>query len=221
MMQRMAALEGELVQQRQANAVLHAAVSQAATLPPAQRASVVDTRGLGKPDSFDGSGSKWRDWKVVMTSYTAACNGELALLMSKAEMTEEPVMNAVLDTLGERQASEQLAFILVMICRGAALEQVVNAGPAEGAGAWRSLCRRFEPRVKTRFAGILLGILNFDFTSDVITRLDAFERELSLYEQACGEIVSDGIRVGVVLQRIDESSLRSSEELTRVASMPR
>jgi hypothetical protein len=156
-----------------------------------------------------------------MTSYTAACNGELALLMSKAEMTEEPVMNAVLDALGERQASEQLAFILVMICRGAALDQVVNAGPAEGAGAWRSLCRRFEPRVKTRFAGILLGILNFDFTSDVITRLDAFERELSLYEQACGEIVSDGIRVGVVLQRIDESSLRSSEELTRVASMPR
>ena len=39
--------------------------------------------------------------------------------MSKAEMTEEPVMNAVLDTLSERQASEQLAFILVMICRGA------------------------------------------------------------------------------------------------------
>ena len=89
MMQRMAALEGELVQQRQANVMLQASVSQAATPAPAQRASVIDTRGLGKPDSFDGSGAKWRDWKVVMTSYTAACNGELALLMTKAEMTEE------------------------------------------------------------------------------------------------------------------------------------
>ena len=208
MMQRMAALEGELVQQRQMNAMLQASVSQAAASAPAQRASVVDTRGLGKPDSFDGSGAKWRDWKVVMTTYTAACNCELALLMTKAEMTEEPVVNAVLSIEGERQASEQLAFILVMVCRSAALDQVVNAGPAEGAGAWRSLCRRFEPRVRTRFAGILLGILNFDFSGDVIARLEAFERELSLYEQACGEVVSDGIRVGVVSQRIDESALK-------------
>ena len=205
-MQRMSALEGELVAQRQANVVLQASVSQAASTP-APRASVVDTRGLGKPDSFDGASAKWRDWKAVMTSYTAACSGELALLMTKAEMTEEEIMNVVLDTLDERAASEQLAFILVMICRGAALDMVVSAGPAVGASAWRSLCRRFEPRVKTRFAGILLGILNFDFTGDVITWLEAFERELSSYEQASGETLSDGIRVGVVLQRIDESAL--------------
>ncbi len=88
-MQRMGALEGELVAQRQANAVLQASVSQAAASTPAPRSSVVNTRGLGKPDSFDGSSVKWRDWKVVMTSYTTACNGELALLMTKAEMTEE------------------------------------------------------------------------------------------------------------------------------------
>ena len=64
MMQRMAALEGELVQQRQANAVLQAAVSQAATLPQAQRASVVDTRGHGKPDlstarDLSGATGRW------------------------------------------------------------------------------------------------------------------------------------------------------------------
>ena len=56
MMQRMAALEGELVQQRQANTMLQALVSQAAASAPAQRTSIIDTRGLGKPDSFDGRG---------------------------------------------------------------------------------------------------------------------------------------------------------------------
>ena len=106
MQQRMLALEGELMQQRQMNQLLQATVSRTAASAPVQRASVVDTRGLGKPDSFDGSGSKWRDWKVVMTSYTAACNGELATLMAKAETTEEPVVNAALSTLGEREASE-------------------------------------------------------------------------------------------------------------------
>jgi hypothetical protein len=205
--QRLQAMEGELLAQRAANAQLQAQVSRAAASTPAQR-SVVDTRGLGKPDSFDGAAAKWRDWKVVMTSYTAACNTDLASLMTKAETTEDPVVNAALSTLGEREASEQLAFILVMVCRVAALDQVVNAGPSEGAVAWRSLCRRFEPKVRTRFAGVLLGILNFDFSGDVIAKLEAFDREVLSYEQACGEAVSNSIKIGIVLQRLDESALK-------------
>ena len=150
--QRLQAMEGELVAQRNQNALLQAQVSRAA-LGPVQR-SAVDTRGLGKPDAFDGTAAKWRDWKVVMTSYTAAVNSELAALMLKAEVTEDPIVNAVMASQGEREASEQLAFMLVMICRGAALDQVVNAGTSEGASAWRSLCRRFEPRIKTRPLGL-------------------------------------------------------------------
>jgi hypothetical protein len=177
---------------------------------------------LGKPETFEGQAAKWRDWKVVMTSYAAACNTDMATVMTKAETTEDDVTNAVMSSQGEKQASEQLAFILVMTCRGAALDQVVNAGPSEGATAWRSLCRRFEPKVHTRFAGVLLGILNFDFSGDVLARIEAFERELALYERASGEVVSDGIRVGVVLQRLDESALRqhlllNSERLAKWA----
>ncbi len=55
---------------------------------------------------------------------------------------------------------------------------------------------------------MLLGILNFDFSGDVIVRLEAFERELSLYEQACGEAVSNCIKISDVLQRLEESTLK-------------
>jgi hypothetical protein len=143
-----------------------------------------------------------------MSSYTGAVNTDLAALMVIAETTEDPIVNAALGTLGEREASEQLAFMLVMLCRGAALDQVVNAGPSEGATAWRSLCRRFEPRIKSRFAGALLGWLNFDFSGDVIAKLEAFDREVLSYEQACGEAVSNSIKIGIVLQRLDESALK-------------
>jgi len=207
MLGRLQAMEGELLAQRAANASLQSAVSRATAVGTAPR-SVIDTRGLGKPEYFDGAAAKWRDWKVVMLSYTGACNSDLSALMATAEVTEDPVVNAALATTAEKEASEQLAFMLIMVCRGAALDQVVNAGPSEGAVAWRSLCRRFEPRVRTRFAGVLLGILNFDFSGDVIAKLEAFDREIQVYELACGEVVSDGIKIGVVLQRLEESNLK-------------
>jgi len=142
--------------------------------------------------------------------------------MKRAEETDDPVMNAALPNPGEQGSSEQLAFVLVMVCRGAALDQVVNAGPGEGLLAWRSLCHRFEPNVRSRYAGVLLGILSFDFSGDLIARVEAFERELATYERASNEIVSDGIRVGVVLQRLEDSPIKqhllmNSERLAKWA----
>ena len=213
---RLGAMEQELLQQRAANVALQSQLSSVSQAPR----SAVDTRGLGKPEIFDGSTSKWRDWKVVMRSYAAACHDKLGVLMDRAENSENPVLNATLQITGEKEASEQLAFVLVMVCRAGALDQVVNAGVGEGLSAWRSLCRRFEPNVRSRFAGVLMGILNFDFSGDVIARVEAFEREVAQYERASGEDVSDGIRVGVVLQRLEDSPLKqhllmNSERLAR------
>ncbi len=70
------------------------------------------------------------------------------------------------------------------------------------------MCRRFEPRIKSRFAGASLSLLNFDFSGDVIAKLEAFDREVLSYEQACGEAVSNSIKVGIVLQRLGESALK-------------
>jgi hypothetical protein len=59
MQHRLQAMEGELLTQRAQNALLQSQVSAAAarTTVGSTRA-VVDTRGLGKPDSFDGSATK-------------------------------------------------------------------------------------------------------------------------------------------------------------------
>ena len=58
MAQRLQAMEGERLAQLAQNATLQAQVSRTAAAAPAQR-SVIDTRGLGKPDSFDGTATKW------------------------------------------------------------------------------------------------------------------------------------------------------------------
>ena len=63
-------------------------------------------------------------------------------------------------------ASEKLFFLLVLVCRGQALDLVVNAGQGEGGEVWRALYRRYEAREKTGYAGQLVGRLSWMFDGD-------------------------------------------------------
>ena len=76
-----------------------------------------------------------------------------------------------------------------MLCRGPALDRVVNAGNLEGLEAWRQLTLRYEPRVRSRFAGQLLELLNYSFAGDVVARLEALERDIRAYEKNSGEVL--------------------------------
>ena len=41
----------------------------------------------------------------------------------------------------------------------------------------------------------------------MLAKLEAYERDLALYEQASGEKISDGLRVGIVLNRVSDTEL--------------
>ena len=41
----------------------------------------------------------------------------------------------------------------------------------------------------------------------MLAKLEAYERDLALYEQASGETISDGLRVGIVLNRVTNTEL--------------
>ena len=139
LVERMQALEGELVRQQTANqvmqTVLQGAVANGAGVaqppgPPAWERP--DARALGKPDQFMGEQVKWRDWKVVMSAYAAALHPQLAHLMRVAETTRESVLAATFENEAQRSATRLLGFSLVMLCRGPALDMVVNSGADEG-----------------------------------------------------------------------------------------
>ena len=83
----------------------------------------------------------------------------------------------------------------------------MNAGSAEGLRAWQLLVERYDPHIRSRTAGQLLSSLQFDFSGDILAKLEAHERDLALYEQASGEKISDGLRVGVVLNRATDTEL--------------
>eukprot|EP00971_Amphidinium_carterae_P194206 3853846-Amphidinium_carterae.1 len=174
----------------------------------AQRgAAAIDTRHLGKPDHFDGSSAAWKDWSTVVRAYTGAVNGDLPRHTQRAETTEDPVDNLSL-SVDASGASQTLYYILIMLCKGAALTRVVNSGASEGLTAWRALCRFHEPKTATRHASMLIEVLNFDFQGDPQERIAAFDRVVHRYEMAAGETVSSRVKVGLVLKQLPDGALK-------------
>ncbi|CAK0882798.1 unnamed protein product, partial [Prorocentrum cordatum] len=165
-------------------------------VPQPRAESLVDTRTLGKPDVFTGEEHKWNDWKVIFKAYCSVVNADLLAGMRLAESADE-ASDQNDDFLEEnmRQASQQLYYILLLLCRQHPLTTIVNAGENEGFQAWRKLVEYYEPNARSRIAGQLLNLLNFSFTGDVEDRLALFERELLRYEQRSGEAIAASMRL--------------------------
>ena len=197
---------------------LHARVqaaeaNQAASPPPPQAAPPptpttpsIDTRYIGKPETFDGI-KGWRDWSTVFSAYCSAINPSLQALMMHAREELTPCLNATLPT-EHGASSAQLYFMLVMTCKDAALTRVINAGQAEGLEAWRSLYQHFEPRSSTRHAGLLMDLLSVDLSGDIQAKIELFNRDVVRYETSSGEKLAESVKVGTILKNMPEGGLK-------------
>ena len=99
----------------------------------------VDTRLLGKPGDLSGAQDAWRDWSTVFKAYAGAALPRLQKLMEDAAKATEPTPNASILDVDDRAASAQLCWMMLMICKGAALQIVFLARDSEGLEASRQL----------------------------------------------------------------------------------
>jgi len=214
MEQQVAALQqqvGQLVQtlqgQQQMTQQLQQQLQQQAQAATAAQQAVrsvgIDTKLLGRPDIFEKE-EKWMDWSTIMRAYGGLLGEKVGPGMRAAE-TGGAVLNASLDA-EERRMSLQLHYALTMLCRGEALSIVQNAGAGEGFHAWQKLSARYEPTTRTRLAGALAALMRFSFAGDIQARLELFERSILAWEQKAGETLSANIRIGILLNCLDEGS---------------
>ena len=144
----------------------------------------VDTRNVGRSSQFNGTDSAWKDWSVVFRSYAALVHPALTVEMQRVERLPTAENNAGLVDDEQIQASTDLYHLLLHSTSGPALDRVVNAGSAAGLRARQLLVERYDPHIRSRTAGQLLSLLQFDFSGDMLAKLEAYERDLALYEQA-------------------------------------
>lgn len=127
--------------------------------------------------------------------------------MTLAESSAGPVLNPELPA-EDSALSAQLYFMLVMLCREAALTRVIHAGVGQGLEAWRVAVAHHEPPSRGRHAGPLLVLLSFSFEGDVSGRIEVFDREAARYEASSGEAFPENVRMGVLMRQLPEGGLR-------------
>ena len=164
---------------------------------------------LRKPSDFSGAQGAWRDWSTVSKEYAGAAIPRLQTLMDDAAKAAAPIPNAAIMDENDRGASTQLYWMMLMTCKGAALSIVFLAGDSEVLEAWRQLTEKYEPNMRTRFAGQLMSILSVSFQGDTTERITAWEREIATDERDSGKILDDEIKVGAVLLRLLEPQLKT------------
>ena len=141
-------------------------------------------RGHAEPREVFSVQWRRRDWSVVFRSNAVLVHPALQGEMQRVERLPTAETNAGLLDDEQVQASTDLWHLLLHSTAGPALNRVVNAGSAEGLRAWQLLVQRYDSHIRSRTAGQLLSLLQFDFSGDMLVKLEAYERDLALYEQA-------------------------------------
>ena len=100
-----------------------------------------------------------------------------------------------------------------MLCRERALDKLRNSGENEGLEAYRQLYLEYNPRLKTRYVGLLLEILRYKFEGDLVTCIEAFERKVREYEKQSGKDIDDETIIGIVILGVTDASVK--EHLVR------
>ena len=147
------------------------AASVAAGAAPRAQQSLLDTRGLGKPSSFEDKEERFVSWVRKVENYLVASLGEsFRPLLEWASEHETPVVQNDWDIAYGRGTQDeipeitekiaQLFTVLVALTDGESNDIVIGAGNANGAEAWRKLHRRWDPATGGRKRNLLKSIIN-------------------------------------------------------------
>ena len=107
------------------------------------------------------------------------------------------------------QHRKQLYWMMLMTCKGAALNIVFLASDSKGLEAWRQLTEKYEPKMRTRSAARMMPILSFSLQAETTERITALEREIATHERDGGKVLDDEIKIGTFLLRLPESQLKT------------
>ena len=167
----------------------------------------IDTRQIGKPEQFKSDPAEYSDWSFVFKAYMSCISTNYIGLFERIEASRVPMPNRLLDA-NDKALSAQLYYVLAMLVKGRALDIIQNSGPGEGVEAFRKLEETYHPKVASRFVGSLTLILSTRFSSDIESELELFEKNIRRYEQESGKTLDDEILLGVVINGLQDNSMR-------------
>ena len=178
--------------------------------------SLVDTKAIGKPPTFSGDvdvngqpeGMPWSQWSFVFRSYLRAFDPTATRLLRQVETNVEgPVV------VDKRRLSIQLIWVLALTCRGKALQVARRVPEGFGFEARKQLCREFEPRLPSRFRGMLQALLSPTRMDDPVQTIYQWESRVKVCEEKSGDKVSENIKLAVLEKYLCDGELARHSNL--------
>ena len=142
-----------------------------ASKKPDRKLTLVDNRGLAKPNNYDGS-ADFLQWKIRLEAFVESVHDDFGKAMAWAEDETDPISNSAMtaefgdvnpaqETIPDLEAKDaQLYAVLQTLCEKEAFTLVRSSGKGKGLEAWRRLCKRYDPSTGGRRRALLRSVLS-------------------------------------------------------------
>ena len=121
-----------------------------------QRVTFVDTKGIGKPATFNGDNKNFGQWSFKLGNFLEGVVSGMKDALEWAQDQDEAIQDLTeleaqlpADT-DAKDVGRQLYAVLAQLCEGEALDLAQNTQDSNGWEAWRVISKRF---LRTELAG--------------------------------------------------------------------
>ena len=141
-----------------------------AALQKDKKLTLIDKRGVAKPDKFGSKDEGFLQWKIQTESFILSVFPELEEPLTWSEEHETSITKADVEaefgssTAGEveeiHEKSAQVYAVLQNLLEGEAFTIVHNCPKGNGMEAWRKINKRYDPATGSRKGSLLRHILS-------------------------------------------------------------
>ena len=131
--------------------------------------TMVDTRGIGKPNTFKGDDSKFVEWIAKLNAFLRSGNAKSTAWLKKVCSKDRPITDEVITEIAEDDVetatemdefSIRLYYILVSCTEDDPFRIVNSVTNEDGLEAYRRIMKRYEPRTAGTKRAVLKFIVN-------------------------------------------------------------
>ena len=206
----------------------------AALKKPEKKITLIDTKGLAKPEKFSGNEDGFLYWRTRVESFVASIFPDMQDVLDWCDDVDVELTPTIIeDNFGAANPSQktiegiseistELYAVLQSLCEKEAFTIVRSAGKGNGLEAWRKLIKRYDPTTGGRRRAMLRSILTPNKCArieDLYSALETWEEHVRQYESrkkqdGSRHILDEEIKIAV-LEHLCPSELEKHLQMNR------
>jgi hypothetical protein len=184
---------------------VHEQLVAARARPTGPPATLIDTKGIGKPKSFSGKSEDWKEFSFKYLNFAGSAFPMVKRLTTWAEEQVGTIVDyadADIISIDAEHISLQVFLSLGQIVEGEALDILRNVPDDNGLEGWRRLCRRFDPQTVSRRRSAITKIINPPKATlaGLGSAIEKWDEMTRAHERRTGRPIDDDVKASVLTE---------------------